>query len=290
MRIGLMMLAATALAACSQEQETDTPVGAAVDAISYDGASATNEAAKLAHGERLSWILGCKGCHEDNLQGGNVTPDEPDLGDMWASNVTLRLSNYDDAAFAKFLREGVPHDGRKLVFMPTESLQYLSDADVAALTAYLRTVPKGGKEQPPVRLGKVWGDTSEDADFVPAVAMAARFRKNALPDYGGKHPLGHYIAQTVCAECHNSQLTGYTDFSPNLDIVGTYDDAELMHMLTTGEGKVKKDLGLMSGVARQRTAKMTKHERTELIGFLRDRVAGQDDGRQGVSDEHGDRD
>lgn len=286
MRKAMMMLAAAALAGCGQEKPLDAPIGAKVETISYDGASAKDEAARLAHGERLSWILGCKGCHGENLQGGNVTPDDPEIGDMWASNVTLRLANYDDAAFAKFLREGVPHDGRELVFMPTESLQYLSDADVAALTAYLRTVPRGGKEMPPVKLGKVWGDTSEDADFVPAKAMAARFRKNALPDYGGQHPLGHYIARTVCAECHNSKLTGYTDFSPNLDIVGTYDDAELMHLFMTGEGKVKKDLGLMSDVARHRTARMTEHERTELIGFLRDRIEfeGHRDDHQGDRD------
>lgn len=277
MRMGILLLAAAALAGCGREKPDDAPAGAKAETISYDGASAKDEAAKLAHGERLSWILGCKGCHGENLRGGNVTPDEPELGNMWASNITLRLANYDDAQFAKFLREGVPHDGRALVFMPTESLQYLSDADVATLTAYLRTVPRGGKEMPPVKLGSAWGDKSEDADFVPAVAMAARFRKNALPDYGGRHPLGHYIALTVCAECHNSRLTGYTDFSPNLDIVGTYDDAELMHLFTTGEGKTKKDLGLMSGVARHRTAKMTEHERKELIGFLRDRVTQEDE-------------
>lgn len=278
MRIALFLLALVGLSACQRTDDAARSEPAKQAATVFDGAFVTETSARIAHGERLSWILGCKGCHGENLQGGNVTPDEPELGDMWASNITLRLAKYDDAAFGKFLREGVPHDGRQLVFMPTESLQYLSDTDIAALTAYLRTVPKGGEEQPPVRLGKLWGDPSEDADFVPARQMAARFRKNALPDYGGRHPLGHYIAQTVCSECHNSQLTGYADFSPDLDIVGTYNDAELMHMLMTGEGKVKKDLGLMSGVAKHRTAKMTEHERTELIGFLRDRVDRHDHG------------
>lgn len=277
MRALVLLLAVTSLSACHQRKEAAAEEPAKPAAITYDGAMATDPAAKVAHGERLSFILGCKGCHGENLQGGNVTPDDPAQGDMWASNITLRMANYDDAAFAKFLREGAVHDGRALVFMPTESLQYLSDADVAALTAYLRTVPKGGKEQPPVRLGTVWADKSPDADFVPAKQMAARFRENALPDYFGRHPLGQYIARTVCSECHNSQLQGYEGFSPNLDIIGTYDDPELMHMFMTGEGKVKKDLGLMSGTARHRTAKMTEHERKELIGFLRDRLEAQED-------------
>lgn len=277
MRALVLLLAMTSLSACHQRKEATAEAPAKPAAITYDGATTTDAAAKIAHGERLSWILGCQGCHGENLQGQNVTPGDPAQGDMWASNITLRMANYDDAAFADFLRKGEVHDGRALVFMPTESLQYLSDADVAALTAYLRTVPKAGKETPPVRLGTVWANKSPNAAFVPAKQAAARFRDNALPDYGGKHPLGRYVAQTVCSECHNSQLQGYEGFSPNIDVVGAYDDAELMHMLMTGEGKVKKDLGLMSGVARHRTAKMTEHERTELIGFLRDRLEAEED-------------
>lgn len=272
MRALVLLLVMTSLSACHQRKEGAAEEPAKLAATTYDGATATDAAAKVAHGERLSWILGCKGCHGENLQGGNVTPDEPDLGDMWASNVTLRMANYDDAAFAKFLREGATHDGRDLVFMPIESLQFLSDADVAALTAYLRTVPPAGKETPPVRLGKLWTDPATKNDFVPAKIGAKRFRDNALYPAGQQPTLGQYIAQTVCTECHNAQLEGYPDFSPSLDVVGGYDDAELMHMLTTGEGKVKKDLGLMSQVAKHRTAKMTQHEREELIAYLRERV------------------
>ncbi|WP_051504408.1 c-type cytochrome [Sphingomonas jaspsi] len=277
MRVLGLLLAMTSLTACHQRKEVAAEEPTKPAAITYDGATTTDPTAKVAHGERLSFILGCKGCHGENLQGENVTPGDKAQGDMWASNITLRMANYNDAQFADFLRKGEVHDGRALVFMPIETFQYLSDADVAALTAYLRTVPKAGKETPPVRLGTVWADKSPDADFLPAKQMAARFRANALSDYGGRHPLGHYIAQTVCAECHNSELQGYEDFSPNLDIVGTYNDAELMHMFMTGEGKTKKDLGLMSGTARHRTAKMTQHEREELIGFLRDRLEAEED-------------
>lgn len=275
MRAMILLLALAGLSACNRTEEAakaGPTESAKLAAVSYDGANATDEAARIEHGERLSWILGCKGCHGENLQGQNVTPDEPDLGDMWASNVTLRMAKYDDAAFAKFLREGDTHDGRALVFMPTESLQFLSDADVAALTAYLRTLPPAGKETPPVRLGKLWTDPATRNEFVPAKVGAKRFREHSLYPAGQQPTLGQYIAQTVCTECHNAQLEGYPEFSPDLSIVGTYNDAELMHMLTTGEGKVKKDLGLMSQVALHRTAKMTQHEREELIDYLRERV------------------
>ena len=148
MRYILMLLAGACLSACHPSQKDEgsnaSPAVPAAAVITYDGANTKDPAERLKHGERLSYILGCKGCHGEKLQGDNVTPGDAGMGDMWASNITLRMANYDDAAFAKFLREGEVHDGRKMVFMPIESLQYLSDADVAALTAYLRTVPKGG--------------------------------------------------------------------------------------------------------------------------------------------------
>ena len=60
------MLAALFLAACEQQ-----PKPAAKPAeISFDGAQATDSAALRAHGERISWTLGCRGCHREKLEGG----------------------------------------------------------------------------------------------------------------------------------------------------------------------------------------------------------------------------
>ena len=47
----------------------------------------------------------------------------------------------------------MPKDGRDLWFMPPENFQYLSDADFAALVAYLRTFRPEGKQLPPIRKG-----------------------------------------------------------------------------------------------------------------------------------------
>ena len=48
------------------------------------------------------------------------------------------------------LRTGVPRDGRELWGMPSEIFQHLSDADMKALIADLRTLKPGGKPtQPP---------------------------------------------------------------------------------------------------------------------------------------------
>ncbi len=274
MRVSMILLALAALSACDRNStESEQPsVPPTPAAITYDGADYKTDAEKLAHGERMSFMLGCKGCHGVDLRGENVTKDDPDFGDMWAPNLTLVLAKYDDAQLKKFLRSGVPQDGREFWFMPTETLQFVSDADLDAGIAYVRTAKPGGEMMPPIKKGPEFEELVKKGEMEAAVPTGARFRREELPDLGPQHALGRYIAQTTCAECHNSQLQGYEDFSPNLDIAGMYEVPELEHLLTTGEGKAKKDLGLMSRTARHRFAKLTPRERSAVIAYVKARA------------------
>ena len=43
-------------------------------------------------------------------------------------------------------------------------------------------------------------------------------------------------------------------------------------LLTTGEGKVKKNLGLMSDVAREHFSKLTAGERAAVVAYVKARV------------------
>ena len=267
MRHVIVLLAMVGLSACgSQPDQVTPPVVKA--ALTFDGADATSPAAQIAHGERLTWLLGCRGCHAPNLQGANVTSDEPSFGDMNAPNLTLLAPKYDDADFDRLFRHGVPKDGREMWFMPSEMLQFASDQDLAALIAYLRTLEPAGKKMPAIRKGRLFDKQVVSGEFTSAPGMIKRFRAAQPTDLGQAHALGRYIATTSCTECHNNQLQGLPDFTPNLDIAGSYTPAELTHLLTTGEGKAKKDLGLMSDTARHRYAKLTPRERDALVGYL----------------------
>src|SRR6185503_4427176 len=73
----------------------------------FDGAQVTDAAAQIAHGKRLSWTLGCRGCHGKDLQGHRFY-------ERYASNLTRELPKYSDAEIEKLLRTGVPRDGRVL--------------------------------------------------------------------------------------------------------------------------------------------------------------------------------
>src|SRR3954470_14189804 len=120
------------MAACHQQSNPLRPTETA-----FDGALVTNAAAEIAHGERISWILGCRGCHREKLEGGTFY-------ERYASNLTRDLPNYSDAEIERVLRTGVPRDGRELWGMPSEIFQHLSAADMKALIAELRTLKPDG--------------------------------------------------------------------------------------------------------------------------------------------------
>jgi mono/diheme cytochrome c family protein len=274
MRMILMLLAAAGLIACDREPET--PQNAVIPAkpaqLSFDGAGYGDDISKVMHGDRLSWVLGCKGCHGSNLQGGNVTKDDPNFGDMNAPNITLLMAKYSDAELDQLIRHGKPKDGREFWFMPVESYQFLSDADLAALIAHLRTYKPQGTQLPPIRIGPGLRDQAAKGILENSQKMLARYRDQPPPDLGESHAYGRRLSQIVCAECHNSSLQGFEGFTPDLDLAGTYNSAELETLLTTGKGKSKPDLGLMSASAKDRFAKLTPGERSAIIAYVKARA------------------
>jgi mono/diheme cytochrome c family protein len=269
----MILLAVASLAACGKPEEKDQRAASAVPAkLSFDGADYKDDAAKLAHGDRLSWVLGCKGCHGSNLQGSNVTKGDPSFGDMNAPNLTLLMAEYSNAELDQLIRHGKPKDGREFWFMPVESYQFLSDADLAALIAYLRTYKPEGQQLPPIRIGPGLRDQAAKGVLVSSQDMLKRFREQAPAELGKQHDYGRRLSQIVCAECHNSSLQGFEGFTPNLDIAGAYDAAELETLLTTGKGKSKPDLGLMSASAKDRFSKLTPRERAAIVGYVKARA------------------
>ena len=151
MRVVTILLAVASLSAC--HESSGQKVGAPA-ALTFDGA--TGDAAAIrAHGERLSHIMGCRGCHDANLQGRWFNDDQPAMGRLYASNLTRLLT-------------GV-------------------------------------------------------IDLEPGIT------------------------------------------TPDLDIAGAYSDAELATLLTTGKGRMPRDLGLMTLVGNGHFAFLTARERSAII-------------------------
>ncbi|MEO7505059.1 MAG: c-type cytochrome [Sphingomicrobium sp.] len=276
MRVLFVLLITASLSACHRTAEQ--PAAKAVPAaLTFDGASG-DRAAVLAHGERLSHVLGCRGCHTETLEGQWFNDDTPDMGKLYASNLTRVLPTYSDAQLEALLRTGVHPTRGDLWVMPSEVFQRLSEADGKALIAHLRTVKPSGAPTPPPMLSAKAKAQVASGEMHRVAFYVAKYRAKTPADLGERHALGRYIAGATCAECHGADLTGVTDFSPgvttpDLDIAAMYSDAELARLLTTGVGKSKPDLGLMTLVGKGHFAYLTPHERSAVIAYVKARAA-----------------
>jgi cytochrome c553 len=257
-----------AVAACQQHQASPPPKPSE---ITFDGAQAANAAAKIAHGERLTHVLGCTGCHNKGLVGDRFY-------ELYASNLTREIPKYTDAQFDRLLRHGERPNGRDLDAMPSEVFQHLSDSDTADLLAYLRTLrPHGMPTQPALPFTEETKKMIAAGELKPA-AEWVRLTKDTLPvDLGPQHALGRYITEVTCAECHGPDLKGDphggAGAPPNLVVAGGYSRAEFERLMTkgipTGNRKLRE---MMSGVAVTRFAHLTPHERDALYAYLKARA------------------
>ena len=100
------------------------------------------EGVTVEHGKYVGNM--CIGCHGEKLSGGKIPGGPPD----WpaAANITpgdgSSMTRYPDAAaFSAMMRSGKRPDGTPIKVMPFESISKISDVDLQALYAYLKTVP-----------------------------------------------------------------------------------------------------------------------------------------------------
>lgn len=275
MRFGLAVLAFAGLAACGSEPEQE-PAAAAAEvtpaAVTFDGAGAQNRASMLTHGERLSWVLGCRGCHGPDLEGRSLDDDPQGYGVLWASNLTHSVPAMSDAGLDALLRKGVHPFRPEMWIMPSENFQHLSDPDLAALIAHLRTLRPAGEPSPQPVLGPK-ARAEIQAGAIKAAAELVSDPGYALPrDLGPASARGRYIASLTCAECHGGQLQGGRD-APDLTIAGAYSREEFERLLTRGvpSGNRKLKNELMAVVAKSRYSKMTVAERDALHAYLKAR-------------------
>ena len=91
------------------------------------------------YGEYLA--IGCTGCHGATLSGGKIPGAPPD----WkpAANITpAGIGHYTEADFVRILREGKRPDGSQVdSLMPYRLTRSMTDVELKAVYAYLKTVP-----------------------------------------------------------------------------------------------------------------------------------------------------
>lgn len=167
---GLSLLAALILTGCAAETAYDpledydeveaTSVFDAPSPVAARLGRRNREAA--AHGEYLVELLGCAACHTDGVLAGEPRIGRPLAGSrigiaytnplefdypgvVYPPNITpddeTGIGRWSDERIAAAVQAGAGrHGGRRIVVMPWQSYARLSNEDVEAIVAYLRSI------------------------------------------------------------------------------------------------------------------------------------------------------
>jgi len=176
----------------------------------------------VPRGRHLASVV-CAGCHSDHFSlplagadpadpGANILhiPNGPTFGHLIPPNLTPggRLARYDDVHLARAIREGYDANGFPLLVMPSRTFHDLSDRDVAALIAYLRSQPAVKAEQPPRTINLLGffilgAGVFPLSNLPPATTPIADVPAGVTPAYGN-----YLIGALDCRECHGPDLHG----------------------------------------------------------------------------------
>lgn len=201
---------------------------------------------QIARGEQLANI--CISCHTTEnqlpLSGTNFATkfDLPPLGTLYAPNLTPsgNITDWTDGEIIRAIREGIHKDGRSMLIMPSSSFRNLSDDDVQAIVAFLRSQPATGEPAPENHfnlLGAIFMNLSDFRVAQPPTGHVTAPPQTVTAEYG------EYLVDIIgCQDCHGPQLEGKVDNGqpgpppgPNLTkIIPQWTEDEFMTFFNTG--------------------------------------------------------
>jgi mono/diheme cytochrome c family protein len=235
-------------------------------------ASATSHkppAAAAREGERLAYSLGCVSCHDRDLTGHLVEEDRDRLY-AYSTNLSLLLPRWSDADIARALRSGKRPDGSDIWVMPVHSFRLISDPEMAALIAFMRSVPPKGLQHPPAAFGpRAQAAIRSGKAKSPAGFLQEDIAK-APPELGPSHREGRRLALLVCGDCHGPDLKGYVGEGapPDLTIAAAYELPAFATVVRTGRRPDGTETG-MTPYSKDRLFRMSDSEIAAVWRYLR---------------------
>ncbi|MBL8045595.1 MAG: c-type cytochrome [Anaerolineales bacterium] len=222
---------------------------------------------QIARGEYLV-NLSCIGCHGAVDANGNPSGQMPltggwdiaaaegfgFIGSMVTENLTPggKLAGYSDGELFRVLRHSINQQGQKLGFMDFLPYKELSDADMHAIIAYLRSLPAAQTNVP----------TGDNINFIGALLTGAGMFPHSVfgaetvmaPPEGVTAEYGKYVATFgECRGCHGPDMTGVAESSlgpavPNpRPLVGTLTQAQADAMQSHTPGSMMGGQGMGGG-------------------------------------------
>ena len=235
--------------------------------------------ATIEQGRYLALAADCMACHTavaGKPYAGGYAIASP-LGTIYASNITpsktFGIGNYNEAQFARALRQGVRADGAHLYpAMPYTSYTQLSDADVHALYTYFMEAVAPVEQAAPVTelpfpFNLRWSMLGwnalflNDRRFVPDPARSQQINRGAYltgalahcsachtprnPFMGERSGAGAALSGAPLGSWHAPNIT-----SDAVSGIGGWSDAELAQYLKTGQvaGKAQAAGGMAEAI------------------------------------------
>jgi mono/diheme cytochrome c family protein len=208
------------------------------------------DAASIEYGKHRAETL-CEGCHGPDLSGIEKWFNAGPLGTVDSANLTsgdggMGREFKTDQDYVNAIRHGIGSDGLPIFMPAVVSTAHLSDEDLGAIIAYVKSVPPvdhktNGHQFKPLALillaaGKLGKLPVESVSHDIHVTAPAR---GVSVEYGG------YLMDTNdCHVCHGPQLNGgpfpdptITLISPNLTPggeVGAWTEEQFINTIRTG--------------------------------------------------------
>jgi mono/diheme cytochrome c family protein len=188
----------------------------------------------------------CSACHSKTgtLTGGlDIGKDFPvSVGSFVSSNLTPagQLSHWSDGDIFRAVRNSIDRDGRWLMIMSYTNAGNLSDDDIRAVIAYIRSLPADGKptENPPDHLNPL-GVMMLGAGMLPkgkpvSIGIVTAPPKSPTLQYGE-----YILSYQDCRACHGDKLTGGVPgqlgpLGPDLNLVKGWKLDEFIATMRTG--------------------------------------------------------
>jgi len=228
------------------------------------------DAASIVEGRRLATVHGCfNGCHGKNAEGALMF-DQPIIARVVAPNLTAAVRRYSDAELALIVRKGIHPDGQTLLIMPAEVFGAMTDADLGRIIAFLKSLPPATGPGPSVSVGPVGRAGLVVGKFKTVAQLVADAQPP--PEATSKDAtFGRYLARTVCAQCHGTDLRGESnpDFtSSDLRIVAAYSPEAFVDLMRTGVPLGERKLRVMGSWALKNLSQLTDQEIAALYTYL----------------------
>lgn len=182
--------------------------------VPIDAIPIPDSEAAISHGEHIATTHYCGYCHGGNLAGGFLV-NEAALAVIPAPNLTAGLGGVgaanEDDDWIRAIRHGVGYDDRGLIGMPSRVWYQMSDEDLGALIAYLKTIPPVDNELPERRIGPLFRLMLALGQAPPSESSLIDHDspRPPTPERGVTIDYGEYLARS-CTACHGPDMAGGT--------------------------------------------------------------------------------